>query len=411
MRLTATPRPCTLPAERQLSPRALRQVEVERRAAQLAANAASSSTSASPEVAGSTMPVRVPAAGRQRARWLKARLMQFLEEDTQSCAALAGSTAEVLLAHFERRTGEAYTDSPGASVTSRVRSLAKVMGNITREGTFDPPLLSATWNQYRVWSRVPTVPFDVEWWRCEEEAREAEVTPAARLRTDMAGVDAELMTWLRSTLFLKAVEVEAGETSMGLLILWEVEHRRPFPAGVDGDNRTATVASFCRRLRARVSQDDNLRGWLQVKEMQCVLQPGTPAVHQMRWSVQVVSPASGDPGGVYEEFVARWRSYVTGLLTPATTPPPPALPRGRPAEEDPEERTAKRKRTAPPARQPAPTAGRPQPGRQRARSPTSPAPREPKRRCTDLRGWLQPRSTSTDETLSGHGRATTGSTP
>ena len=89
------------------------------------------------------------AAGRQQARCLKSRLIPFLEEDTHSCAALTGSTMEVLLAHFERRAGEAYTDSLGTPVTSQVLSLAKVMGNITREGTFDLPLQSATWNQYR----------------------------------------------------------------------------------------------------------------------------------------------------------------------------------------------------------------------------------------------------------------------
>ena len=86
----------------------------------------------------------------------------------------------------------------------------------------------------------------------------------------MAGVDAEL-DWLSNTLYLKPVEVEAGETSMGLLISWEVEHRRPLPGGLDGDNQSATVASFCRRLRARVLQDDGLSGWLQVKEMQGML--------------------------------------------------------------------------------------------------------------------------------------------
>ena len=51
----------------------------------------------------------------------------------------------------------------------------------------------------------------------------------------------------------------------------------------------------------------------------------------MWWSVQVMSHAVDDLGGVYGEFLLRrWRSYVVGLLAPVALPPPPAPPQGTP---------------------------------------------------------------------------------
>ena len=299
------PRPCPFPVERQLSPRAPRAVEVRRRTAQLAADSASSSTASAPVAA----PLRVPVAGKQRSCWLKARLVRFLQADTNVCAVLDGSTAETLVACFERLTGEAFTDSPGAAVTSRVRRMAKVMGNLTTELQLDPPLLAAMWGSLRVWNRKPKVSMDVERWRRAEAAREATATPAARNCVVMAGVNAELGAWLWATPYLRAVKVETGEITMALLILWEVEHGQLFSAGVNGDNRTALAASFGRRLQVQVQKDDELQGWVKTREMQCAVQAGVPAVHQLRWSVQVVRPAAGDPKGFYNEFVLRWRAY------------------------------------------------------------------------------------------------------
>ena len=76
--------------------------------------------------------------------------MRFLQADTNVCAVPDGSMAETLVACFERLTGEAFTDSPGAAVTSRVRRMAKVMGNLTTELQLVPPLLAAMWGSLRV---------------------------------------------------------------------------------------------------------------------------------------------------------------------------------------------------------------------------------------------------------------------
>ena len=430
------PRSCGLVTERQLSPRSLRDLEVQRRTDRLTADpqpSTSSSSSLAPALPSPLAPP-VPLLGRQRARWLRQRLVQLLQEDTEICPVVAGSTAEALLALFERVTGEMFSDSPGAALTSRVRSLAKVMGNITREARLDPPLQSVERNMYRVWNRVPRVSMDLDRWRQEERRRDAAGPSVLRVRQAMAGVDAELAAWLRGHRYLVPTAVEQGEAGMALLLLWEVDHGRPFPAGVAGESAAATLASFSRRLRTRVAQDDELSAWLQVREMQFPLAPGLPASHQLRWSVRVRRPEPGEATGWYNDFVARWRAYLASLL--------PASQRAQPAAEVLEGRPRKRQRAVPPSpdagqanmivevpavvpvqQAPDGAAVRPAGRRQRvrARSPAVVPGPGTKRPRMDLRGWLQPRnmeetlpstamasSTGGTAVSSGHGRATAG---
>jgi len=134
------PRPCPLAAEQHLSPRALRALEVARRetVTEPAEELASSSSSSVAVAAAPAAVERAPAMGRARAAWLRERLTRLLREDMVVCPAAAGSTAEQLLAAFETTTGELYSESPGAALSSRVRALAKVMSCITRDVPFDP---------------------------------------------------------------------------------------------------------------------------------------------------------------------------------------------------------------------------------------------------------------------------------
>jgi hypothetical protein len=320
-------RVCALPAERQLSPRALRALEVQRFAVRLAGDGASSS-SALPRVlpavdSPSSAPPpsaerRPPRVGRPRAAWLRLRLVRLLHEETTECLVAVGSTAEVLLTLFEQVTGEQFSDSPGATRTSRIRSIAKVLGNLTREAVCTPPLASTTQGGYRVWSRRPRVAVDIASGRQQDRLREAAGASVPRLRETMAGVDAGLADWLRGHRYITPAPVESGESGMALLILWEVNHGRPFPSGAESDTPAARLASFCRRLRVRVAKDDELRVWLVVKEMQFPLAPGLPASHQLRWSVRVERPGPAEPQEWYETFSARWRTYLAGLLTPPT---------------------------------------------------------------------------------------------
>ena len=79
-----------------------------------------------------------------------------------------------------------------------------------------------------MWNRKPRTLLAVERWRRQAEAKEAVVTPTARSSVVMAKVNAELAVWLRTTPYLKAIQVEDGDVTMALLLLWEVEHVRLF---------------------------------------------------------------------------------------------------------------------------------------------------------------------------------------
>jgi hypothetical protein len=354
---------------------------------------------------------------------MRERLVRLLEEETDACPTSIGSTADVILALFERRTGEQFTTTPGVTVGSRLRSLAKVLGNVTREAGqgFTPPLLSGDKvgprGAYRVWNRAPLVHMDVELWRQAEERRDALGPRVLRVEDDMEIVDRGLASWLRDQRFLRTCDVEHGEGSMALLILWEVQHGRTFPAAVDGDNTAARLASFSRRLRDRASRDDVLSADLVVREMQFPLAPALPASHQLRWSVQVRCPEDGTSTEWYDEFKERWLAYLRELAMSA---------RSRPAIEAAEERPRKRARApSPPVREAGPRAADQGGGRRaatvRGRSPDRGPELSAKRMRQDLRRWLQPRgSTATTADImdatggaevavsSGHGQATSG---
>jgi hypothetical protein len=391
------PRVCALAAERQLSPQALRELEVQRRE-RLAAEAVPSSTSTSTLSSSLTSlplppmghaPVadsRAPAVGRQRARWLRARLVRLLQEDTAVClSSTPWSKAEELLALFERDTGELFSDTPGAPLTSRVRGFAKVLGNITREVNMVPPLLSAERIEhrgaYRVWNRLPRVPVDMEVWRRGHQPVSS-AAPVVRLRDEMADVDAGLAAWFRGHRHLVPTDVERGESGMALLLLWEVDHGRPFPAGVEGANAAAKLASFCRRLQARVAQDDQLSAWLEVKEMQFPLAPGLPPSHQLRWSVRVDRPGAGAPQEWYVDFVRRWQTYLASLTSPST--------RKRALGEEGARRPSTRQRTAAAST----SAAAVDDGASLGDDQSPPAAQPPVRgraAAVARRGWLQPR--------------------
>jgi hypothetical protein len=105
-------------------------------------------------------------------RWLCTRLAALLDVETEQCPAAAGATAEVLLQLFERVVQEPFTSTPGAPMTSRIRSLSKVMGSITPEETLSRLLLQHAVGRQVRWNRVPLHHTDVGPWRRREEERE-----------------------------------------------------------------------------------------------------------------------------------------------------------------------------------------------------------------------------------------------
>ena len=92
---------------------------------------------------------------------------------------------------------------------------------------------------------------DITAWRRRVETEEAFRPPAPKPRELMAQDDAGLARWIQSRRYLQPVDVSEGESGMALLILWEVDHGRPYPRN-GGDTQAAVLAGFSRRLKSRV---------------------------------------------------------------------------------------------------------------------------------------------------------------
>jgi len=328
--------------------------------------------------------------------------------------------------------------NPGALLTAQVSAISRMLTTlVSRDGLFDPPLLQGKrifrTGPYSCWNRRPREWSDWEAWRRQVELAETFRVGPRGARETMAEADAGLAGWVRGHRYLQPVEVDKGECSMALLLLWEVEHGGPFPTV--GTDRASALAGFTKRLARRVALDEELKEWLVTKDVQRPIAPGMPEVHHTRWSVRVCQPPVGEPQGWYAEFVGRWRSYLGSLTQPVgrnivpavqteevptssnpacPTSPGPAFAsragrrRPRSVEAD----------TGPPARRRAQPPPRPLPGdlsprgphsapgsqapqevaaaaatssRQRPRSPTSTAPQRPTKRQCDVRQWLRPR--------------------
>ena len=155
---------------------------------------------------------------------------------------------------------------------------------------------------------------DWEAWRRQVLLAESLQAAPQTAQVLMGRADVGLAGWLTQHRYLQPVDVDQGECSMALLLLWEVEHGRSFPTmSVDA---TGTLLGFTRRLLHRVAADSELKLWLMSKEVQRPLAPGLPDSHHTRWSVRVCQPPAGDPQGWYEEFTSRWRQYLRSLAQP-----------------------------------------------------------------------------------------------
>ena len=160
--------------------------------------------------------------------------MALIQTDMLVCSTLEGVPAVVFLELFERLTGEAFSETPGTLIGSRVRAIAKVLGNLAREEGLQPPLTASVRRSLVIWNRRPKRPGAVEEWRRSVEAAEAHSRPVSRLRDQMAAADSGLVAWLKGHRFLVPTAVESGESGMALLLLWEVDHGCPFPSAGGG---------------------------------------------------------------------------------------------------------------------------------------------------------------------------------
>ena len=73
---------------------------------------------------------QVPPSGPPRRRWMQDRLVLLLREDTVPCAVRLGATSPMLVELFERVTLQPFTDTPGSHLTSRIRSMGRILRDI-----------------------------------------------------------------------------------------------------------------------------------------------------------------------------------------------------------------------------------------------------------------------------------------
>ena len=387
--------PCPLPPERRLSVADLREIELRRRDDPDPVGPAPADPSPPPPTA--------PPSGELRRRWLKERLIRLLRDDTASCPAVNGSSAEVLFLLFEKVTGEPYTQAPGTARASRLSGFGLVLRNLVGKPVLSPPLERAVSHFTPLFSRAPLVQFDVELERARQRRLEASQPPPPP-GLSMAQADALLAAMLLDRTRFAEVADAQGETSLALLLLWEAQHEQPFPS-TTGSSESSLVAAFTRRLRNLVNRADSALSWLTSSDIHAPLMPGLPPSHCTRWGIKIIAPTDATPWPAYHVFVQRWQERVRAL---AAAPPPPASGARRPRDAV-LFQPAKRHRSDPPTRPPtataAPaTAGTPSQRQPRPRSPTAAADVPRPKRQSNLTCWLQPaRSTSPP-----HGRAAQG---
>lgn len=238
------------------------------------------------------------------------------------CAVRLGATSPMLVELFERITGEPFTDTPGSYLTSRIRSMGRLLRVVldTAGDSFNPPLetsktVSRT-GEYATLNRLPRRPCtDISLWRrrvCEAERHQ---TPQLRPHQLTARQDPHLNLWIRNHQHLvQKDDVAEWEPSIALLILWEVDHGQAWPT--TAAQRSGALAGFTKRLSQQASRDDELKLWFLPREAQRPLAPGLTDSHQQFWPVRILRPGPSEPQGWYEEFVSRWRAHLATLAAP-----------------------------------------------------------------------------------------------
>ena len=132
--------------------------------------------------------------------------------------------------------------------------------------------------------------------------------------------DAGLATWVKEHRYLVPSAVETGESGVALLLLWEVDHRQPYPSG-GGDGLSGALLGFSKRLQDRVLKDADLCGWLVWKDMAVPLCAGLAPSHHRRWAVRLMAPGRDEPQGWYRDFLSRWKAYLETMARPRGSRP------------------------------------------------------------------------------------------
>jgi hypothetical protein len=241
---------CPLPSERQFSPAELRTLEQTRRQQLFPplsmVGSSGASSSALPAAASASMPSStpplVPQSGAPRRQWMQERLVTLLREDTVPCAVRLGATSPMLVELFERVTMQPFTDTPGSRLTSRIQSMGRLLREVLANfgPSFSPPLetsqVVSRQGAYATLNRFPRHPcHDLSSWRRRVTDSEQYQTPQLRPRQLLATQDTQLHLWVRGHQHLLQTDnASEWESSIALLLLWEVDHAQDWPIAAIG---------------------------------------------------------------------------------------------------------------------------------------------------------------------------------
>ena len=216
-------------------------------------------------------------------------------------------------------------------------AIARVLSNLLADGIpMGRPFTRIRRQGTYYYNRAPKTPLDATAWQRATQAREA-AHPVAALHRRMASADSTFVPWIKGHRSLTPVPPVRGECSMALLLLWEIDHDRPWPT--TGTDLSKVLTGFTCRLHDRVRADSDL-SWLFYEDVNVPLARGLPCSHHVRWSVQIVEPSTSAGTVWYSRFVAAWQLYLRSLVAPAlppsipptsTTVPAPASPTSAPA--------------------------------------------------------------------------------
>jgi len=127
----------------------------------------------------------------------------------------------------------------------------------------------------------------------------------------------KLHVWIKQHRHLRAVDVDCGEPSVALLLLWELEHNTRFPCRTPG--LSARVGLFTKTLSDVVTADSELRTWLHHRQQWMPLCIGLPHQHHVRWAVEIDSRI-GVP------FLPSWKAYLLHLVSKQQAGAPGVVP-------------------------------------------------------------------------------------
>lgn len=177
-----------------------------------------------------------------------------------------------------------YTTHTYSRCTPVLPAGGVTLGNLVKSGELAPPLERHTLICVWLYDRAPKKQRDTAAW-CRRQLLAEAAHPTQHMVISVSDIHAGLAPWLRGHRHLKPIAGEHGETSMALLIPWEVDHGQPFPSTAGGCE-SALVPGFTHQLQHQVEHDDELTAWLVHKDFSTP--PGLLTLHCTWWAVQIV---------------------------------------------------------------------------------------------------------------------------